>query len=173
MKLEDIKQINEKDDSSRLSDEQFQMAYDLVRKNELDKAEIKELAKELSEKEGFGRSNNSADFVLNRMHVLVHGLAPHGETEARAETMFTIPETMKAFAKKKGIDVFDSIQKAKLDLKNRPKKVDQKTATAAMSEYYKAHKATLPKNISNFREEIIKDIMAGEEVAAVFGKYKK
>lgn len=187
MRLNDIKPLNEattdepddyqfKSDYSaeagkRLTDDQFQLAYNLVKREEMDKSQIRNAAAELSETEGFGRTVASAEFVLSRMHILVHGLAPHGETQNRAETMFTIPETMVKFAQRQGYDVFENIERAKRDLKDRPVRVKEQDAKQMMVQYYQANKDRLPKNISQHRENIILDIMAGGKPEEVFAKY--
>lgn len=109
--------------ATKLTDKHFNIAYNLVVKNELDKDVIKDLSKVMYESEEYDRTNNSAEFLLSRMHILVHGLAPHGETERRAETMFTIPETMIDYANKKGLDTVFNISYAREELKNRPVRI--------------------------------------------------
>ena len=181
MKLNEVKKLNEKDEGGgyspamgkRLADQQMEMAHKAIVKKELDKAEIKDLAKQFEESEAFGRTAGSSEFLLSRMHILIHGLAPHGETESRAETMFNIPKTMVEFANKKGIDTFENIEKAKVDLKGRPRKVKLEAAKKMMADFYKANKDKLSKNITKYREDIIKDIMAGGEPAKVFATYSK
>lgn len=174
MKLTDIKNINEDfspEMRKRLGDAQFQMAYNAVSREELTREDIKELARQFEESEVYGRTAGSAEFVLNRMHILVHGTAPIGETESRAETMFNIPETMIKFAERQGIDAFGNIELAKIDLAERPKKVKQDVATQMMADYYRMNKQFLPKNISQFRTDIIRDIMTGTSPEVAFNKY--
>jgi hypothetical protein len=105
------------------------------------------------------------------MHILVHGLAPHGETESRAEKMFGIPETMIKFANKKGYDTFENIKKAKVDLAGRPVRRKEPVARQMMAEYYRANKDRLPKDIAQHRDAIIKDLMAGLSPEEAFGRY--
>lgn len=145
----------------RFTDEHFQLALDVVKQQEMDKAEVSDHAASMAESEKFGRTKASAEFLLNRMHVLVHGIAPHGETEKRAETMFTIPKSMIDFANRHGYDTFENIEQAREDLRNRPKKVKRPEAQQMMFQYYQEHKNTLPHNIRHYREHIIDQIMQG------------
>jgi len=159
------------DSGKRLTDEQFQMAYKLVSREELDKRDIKQLATELADSEGYGRTADSAEFVLSRMHILVHGIAPYGETANRAESMFTIPKTMMQFAERQGYDVYDNIAQAKRELMGRPIRVKEEVAKKMMAEYYRANKDRLPKEIVQHREELIRDIMAGVKPEEAFAKF--
>lgn len=157
-----LSQIMEQDDgSSRITDAQMQMAYNAIVPQELDTAEIADLAKQFGESDAFGRTAGSASFLLPRMHILVHGVAPHGETERRAETMFTIPQKMIDFANRMGLDTVYNIEAAREELRNRPVRVKRDDAVFMMSDYYKANKANLPKDIIKHREEIIDRLMAG------------
>lgn len=154
--------------SGRLTDTHFNLAYNAVKREELDKAEINDLAKELADHEEYGRSADSAQFVLNRMHILVHGVAPHGETEKRAETMFSIPKTMVQFANEKGLDTDFNIEHAREELRNRPARVKRPEAMKMMSDYYMKNKDSLPKNVRDYREDIIELIMKGTSPELAF-----
>lgn len=161
----------EMDLRGRLTDEHFELAFKAVRGDEKTKEEISDLATELSEHEKYGRSKASADFILNRMHILVHGVAPHGETERRAETMFTIPKTMIEFANKKGLDTDFNIEHAREELRNRPARIKRPEAMKVMSDYYMKNKDSLPKDIRQHRDAIITDLMTGQPPEKVFAKY--
>lgn len=172
MKLADLVESDFSTESGRsLNDTHFEMAFNAIKNKELDKAGIKDLAKEFGESDKFDRTADSAEFVLSRMHILIHGLAPHGETQNRAETMFTIPKTMIDFANRKGLDTFENIERAKIDLKGRPIKRKQPEATKMMADYYKANKDKLPKDIAKQRENLIKDIMSGLSPEEAFARY--
>lgn len=160
MKLSQIVE-NYSESGKALSDAQLQQAYDAVIQRELDKAEIADLAKQFGESDAYGRTAGSAAFLLSRMHILVHGLAPHGETEHRAETMFQIPQKMIDFANRKGLDTMYNIEAAREELRSRPVRVKMPQALEIMSNYYKANKAYLPKNIAQHRDEIIDRLMGG------------
>jgi hypothetical protein len=153
--------MEQDDGSSRITDAQMQMAYDAIVQKELDKTEIDDLAKQFGESDAFGRSYGSATFLLPRMHILVHGVAPHGETESRAEKMFGIPQRMIDFANRKGLDTLYNMEAAWEELRNRPVRVKREEAKQIMANYYRANKAALPKNIGQRREEIIDRLMNG------------
>lgn len=143
---------------------QIEMAYNAIIIKELDTDEINDLAIEFGESAEFGRSKGSAIFLLNRLHILIHGIAPHGETEKRAEIMFQINQSLEDFAQDKGIETELNILLAREDLQHRPVtvKFNKEDARSMMASFYKQHKLTLPKNIVNFRDSIIKNIMAGK-----------
>jgi hypothetical protein len=183
MKLVELSPVFEKFDNKqssgitrkRLTTELFDMVFNAVKGHELNLAEISAIATEMQEKEAFDRTVGAAKFMLGRMHILVHGSAPQGMTEKAAETFFTPSAPMNAYAKTKGIDVGDSISKARIDLKNRKAKVKQKDATQMMSVYYKDNKAKLPttKELSKHRNDIIKSIMLGMTPKEAFDRVIK
>lgn len=168
MKLHDLFEDFSPESGKRLSDQQMQLAFNAVRRQELDKAEIADLARQFEENDVYGRTKESAEFLLTRMHILVHGLAPHGETERRAETMFRIPNTMIDYANRKGIDTVYNIEHAREELRNRPVRRKRPEAKKMMFDYYKANKADLPKNINQYREEIVDRLMQGISPESAF-----
>jgi len=85
--------------------------------------------------------------------------------------MFSIPKKMIDFANRKGIDTFENIKKAKLDLKGRSVKRKEPEAKKMMSDYFQANKDKLPKDIGAKRDDIIKDIMAGLTPAEAFNRH--
>lgn len=151
-----------------LSDAQLQLAYDAVIHHELDKAEIADLAKQFGEGDAYGRTSDSAAFLLSRMHILVHGVAPLGETEHRAETMFQIPNKMIEFANRKGLDTLYNIEAAREDLRTRPVRVKRPAALEIMAAYYKANKDRMPRDIASHREEIVDRLMNGAKPEEAF-----
>lgn len=181
MKLAQIKPVYERFENDhsavsrkRLEDSHFELAFKAVKNKELDQSEIKDLAKEMGEKEEFDRTDKSAVFILSRMHVLVHGMAPHGFTERSAERLFQPSGPMNRFAKAKGIDVDGSISKAKQELQNRPVRIKEPEAKKMMSDYYRANKDKLKpsKEIGKYRNKIIADLMAGKKPEEVFAQFK-
>ena len=165
MKITDVQ-----NESDQFTDEQFELVYDKIKDKEFDKDEISDLAQELEESDDFGRTKGSAKFALTRMHILIHGVAPDGETERRAETMFTIPNTMNEFATRKGIDTFENIERAREELKHRPVRVKYDKAKEMMHSYYHENKDWLPRDIAKSREDIIDSIMNGDEPDEAFSK---
>lgn len=171
MRLQELLEQDYTAAGTRFTDAQFELAYRAVSKAEMTKEEINDAAQMLAERDEFGRSKASAEFVLTRMHILVHGLAPIGETEKRAETMFTIPRTMIQFAQRKGLDVYDNIEYAREELKTRPVRVKRPEAVRLMADYYNANKHSLPRGIATHREEIINLIMNGTPPAEAFNQF--
>lgn len=158
---------------TRWKDEELSVVYQAMvnARNEMSIEETTDLAKELSEKEGFERTARGALFALNRMHVLIHGVAPHGVPERTAEAMCTPPETMIAFAEKQGIKTGSNIAKAKAEAKTRKPKIKRPEAMKMMSDYYMANKDKLPKDIAKRREEIIDSIMDGKAPEEAFAQF--
>lgn len=111
------------------------------------------------------------------MHILLHGVAPEGETPNRASTMFNIPRRLAQFVVDQGDldwdDLHYHIEEAKRELAERPvtKKLTREDALKAMSDFYKANRASLPKDIVQHREEIVQDIMNGVPPDQAFAKY--
>ena len=166
MKITDF----QNESGTRFTDEQLELVYGKIKDEEFDKDEISDLAQELEESDDFGRTKESAKFALTRMHILIHGIAPDGETERRAETMFTIPNTMNEFAARKGIDTFENIERAREELKHRPVRVKREDAKEMMLDYYHENKDWLPKDIAKDREDIIDSIMNGDDPDEAFSK---
>ena len=178
MKIVDLKPVYEAFEQdfsaqagSRWNDQELELAFQAVKKAEMSKEEVSDTAREMTERDGFDRTVAGAEFALNRMHILVHGSAPQGETESRAEKMFGIPDTMLKFANKKGYDTVSNIRKAKIDLKGRPVRRKEADAKQMMSQYFMANKVNLPKDIAQHREAIIADLMAGLSPEEAFGRY--
>ena len=149
--------------ATQLTDNHYDIAYKLVINKELDKDEIKDLSVELNEGDDYDRNHNSAEFLLSRMHILVHGIAPHGETQNRAETMFTICEKMIDYANRKGLDTMFNIELAKVDLADRPIRVKYEIAKKMVSDYY----FSIPKDnrpVVVDRDNVIEQVMSGTAV---------
>ena len=54
----------------------------------MSKEEIADFAREMVESGRYPRTVESLRFILNRMHIVLHGVAPEGETQSRADVMF-------------------------------------------------------------------------------------
>lgn len=171
MKLIDLV---ESDDSRAISTEDMEMVFKRVEPKELYKEDIADIANELAEDSEFGRNKASAEFLLNRMHVLIHGIAPHGETQNRAEKMFNASRPLIDFINKKGYDVDGNLEKARIELANRLVKVKRPEALKRVAEYFKNIKEKITKEEADVfrknKENIVKDIMNGIEPAEAFKK---
>lgn len=157
----------------RWDDDELKIVLKAVKKAEMSREEVSDRAKELAERDDFNRTVDGIMFALNRMHILIHGMAPQGESAARAETMFKIPESMIKYAQRNGYDAFENIKKAKIDLQGRPVRVKQQAATQMMSDFFKANKDGLPGDIGQHREDIIKSIMTGLLPGEAFAQFTK
>lgn len=157
----------------RWNDDELNIVLKNVKNAELSKEEIHDRAKDLVERNDFNRTVDGILFAMNRMHILIHGIAPQGESAARAETMFKIPESMIKFAQSKGYDAFENIKKARIDLQGRPVRVKQDVATRLMSDFYKENKDSMPGDIGQHRDDIIKSIMTGLSPDESFARFTK
>lgn len=157
------------------TDEELAVVYKAIvnARNELSIEETTDMAKELSGKENFDRTERGALFALNRMHVLLHGVAPHGVPERSAEAMCIPPDKMIKFADKQGVKTTDNIASAKAEAKTRVKKVKIKRADATkmMSTYFMANKDKLPPTVRDHREDIISSIEDGLSPEEAFARF--
>lgn len=172
MRLCEIEDIHA---TGRLTNEELGLAYDRLMRSEMTKEEINDFAKDFTTSGRYPRTAGSLIFVMSRMHILLHGVAPEGETQSRADTMFNIPQSMIDYVLGRGdLDEEDlrlHIRNAEEDLAARPVRLRKEDALKVMSEFYRAHKPTLPKDIGSHREEILSDIMNGVPAEQAFAKY--
>jgi hypothetical protein len=164
----------------QLTDEDYEAAYGKLQRNEMTKEQINSFATFLADK-GEARSIESAKFIINRMHILLHGAVPEGETAQRAETMFKIPKTMINFILKKGVldmdDINEHIGLAKKDIAERAaaanKKLNRKDATQAMADFYRKNSDKIKTSAKKAREQIINMIMKGSTPEQAFSTHFK
>ena len=162
------------DAGKRLPPELLTIAFEAL-KDRKTSVDIEDIAREILE-QGYTRTVGSARFTLNRMHILIHGVAPYGVTEKAAEKMFRPPQTMQDFVEGKGINVNENLMNAKEEIKNRPKKVRRKEATKMFSAYYFENKDFIDRakftgmNQAN-RERVIKMIMSGITPEEAFAQF--
>jgi hypothetical protein len=178
MKLSDIKPLHEAfeqdfspNTGKRLHNVHFELAYNAVKKEVLTIQDIKELAKIMEQNEAFDRTVGSAIFILTRMHILVHGMAPYGVTEKSAEEFFKSSKPMENFVETKGIDVDKSMLTARAELKTRPVLVNKDVAAQAVWDYYRANKSNLPRNIINHKNNIMALVMQGIKPVEAFARF--
>jgi len=169
-----LAELYEDEQPFNISEEDMERVYKKVVNRELDASEVMDLARELIDEDGYTRNLGSARFLINRMHILIHGIAPYGVSERSAETMFTAPKPLISFIEKKGYDADKNIKHAKEEVKTRRAKVKKDVATKMMADYYKANKKKFtPEQDKKLRAErgnIIKDIMSGTKPADAFTK---
>lgn len=175
MKCHEILNENDQPDTGHLSDSELTVVYNHLGQSQMSKEEIDQAADQIIDGIEYQRSKQSAIFALTRMHILVHGVAPEGETQNRADTMFQIPNKMIQFVVNQGDydqdDLHAHIEHAKEELANRPVKKSRNKATEMMAKYYQQHKQMLPHTVKDYREQIIQDIMDGMSAEDAFEKY--
>lgn len=164
--------------TGRLTDEEFSLAYNKLVQNEMSKEEIKNFARDMVAEGRYPRSEQSLIFLMSRMHIILHGLAPEGETQNRADVMFRDTQPIINYVLKRGEldeeDIRYHIGQAREELANRPPprvKIKPEDARKMMSDFYMANKDTLPRNIGQQRNQIIQDIINGMSAEEAFSKY--
>lgn len=177
MKLIDLFEQDEERVTGRLGPEEFELAYNKLAQNEMSKEEIRDFAREMVESGRYPRSANSLIFLLSRMHIILHGVAPEGETQNRADVMFRDTKPIIDYVIQRGDldmeDIEQNIGDAKEELASRPiiRKVKKEEALRMMSEYYKANKERIPRNIQQYREQIVQAIMNGVSPEQAFAQF--
>lgn len=168
--------------TGRLSDEEFEIAYNKLSQNEMSREEIMDFSKEMVETGRYPRTVRSLYFLMSRMHIILHGIAPEGETETTAEVMFQDTKPIVDYVLKRGDldeeDVQHHIGQAREELATRPKKETKEEYAARLDKaqkdmfaYYKANKARMPKNVVAHKEEIVQSIMQGLSPEEAFQRY--
>lgn len=162
-----------RDENWNISDDDMEVVYKkLIKEPELDQQQVKNLANELVDEGEFSRNYGSAMFIIPRMHTLIHGMAPYGYTERSARVMFQPARPLIQFMERKGYDVPHQLASAKRDASMRNARLKSEDAKKVMSDYYKSIKNTLTRKqhmkLKSAREEIIRNLMAGRPVQAVF-----
>lgn len=179
--LHDNNSIDEPATTGKLSYEQMKMAYDKLKQTQLTKEEIADLAQQFADQGDYARTKDSAIFLLSRMHILLHGIAPEGETKERANTMFKISNNMKQFVLDQGdLDMEDinyHIGEAVKELQTRKtvSKLNKEDATRVMVDYYKANKAMISDQVRHYltRQDIVQNIMNGQSPEEAFQPFMK
>ena len=154
--------------TGRLTDDELGLAYEKLRQNEMSKEEIHDWSRQQVEDGRYPRSPESLKFVLSRMHIILHGVAPEGESPNRADVMFRDTQPIINFVLSKGEldeeDIQMHIGHAREELAQRqpPKaKLKREDALRMMADYYKEHRDILPNNIAKFRDQIVNSILGG------------
>lgn len=163
MKLRDI--FESYDMSKRgtnFSEEELETLYTIIaHQKELDRQDLKHIAAQLNETGKWTRGIFSAELGLARMHVLVHGVAPHGVSERTAEGWMTPSGPMDKFARSKGIDVDNNVKRARRELAGRRAKLGYEDAKNMMADYAKHNRHLITPAVRKYRDKIIADIQAG------------
>lgn len=157
----------------RLPPELLAKAFNAIKHREFDWEEILDLSMEFGEADDYSRTAGSAKFLLARMHVLVHGIVPHGVSQGSEKLFFRVSQSMIDFVNEEigSEEAAANIDRARNELAGRPDPVNQKQATQMMFNYYRTNKANLPANITRHREDLIKDIIAGLTPEEAFARH--
>lgn len=170
-----------------ITDEQWELCYDKMMEanngNVLTNEDIIDAAKELAESEKYGRSENSAWFSINRLHVLVFGVAAHGITEQRAETLFAECETAKRFVELLGYtteEIDRNLAQARKEMAKRAAEMRRlaqlkKDAHKINFQYWKENRDQYNKRTQDalraHRDDIIDAIGNGVPVEEAYAQY--
>ena len=160
-----------------ISERDMEIVYRALRnKGELDQADVGPLAQELvDEFDGYSKNVGSAKFVINRMHVIMHGMAPLGVTEHSAQQFFQPAKPLIRFMSGKGFNPQEAINLARDEARTRKRKRKTDEARQVMADYYKRIKQTLTpqqdKALRASRQQIIQALMAGDTPEDVFGQF--
>ena len=147
---------------TRFTPGELEIVYDalLGHNEELDISDVKSMAQAISEREDWDRNVGSAKFAIARMHVLFHGVAPHGVTERTAEKWMIPSKPMDEFAKGKGINVDTMVSRAQRELKGRKIQVSYEDAKKQIYDHFVKVIRPLGHSSKEFdRDILVQDVM--------------
>lgn len=164
--------LYEADSTFNISDDDMEIVFQVMKNQpELHVRDIKGVAEEIMDETAYSRNVGSAQFLIQRMHVILHGLAPHGVTERTAEAWMTPSGPLFKFMAKKGFEPEERIRQARVDLKGRKPQITYDQAKKQMSDEARSlDKQTLQVLIPK-KNEIMADIMAGLTARESFNRH--
>jgi hypothetical protein len=171
-----LAELFENAETHAISAEDMEHVYNaLKKKGELDQRDVGPLAAELADEyDAFSRTKGSAEFIINRMHVLMHGMAPTGYTEHSAETFMQPARPLIAFMRNKGHDTQEAIYQAQEEAKERVAKLKREPAIKAVIDYYRQIKSSLTPQqdriVRASKEQLTQAMMAGNKIDVVFSQ---
>jgi len=177
MRLIDLFEDEGEQVAHNISPADMEVVYQALKdKGELDVADVVPLAQELADEfGGYSRNAGSARFVINRMHVIMHGMAPLGVTEHSAQQFFQPARPLIAFMAEKGYNPQEAINMAKDEARTRMTKRKKAEAVKVMAAYYKQIKPTLTpqqdKAVRAARDQIVQGLETGATPEDVFGQF--
>lgn len=159
------------------SDEDLKLLLRDVEQSEFSKEEMNQMAMEFAEKyaERLGRTKAGISQILMQLHMVVYGKFPDGVIVYPGKWQ-SVSRRMIDFAVQNGYpEAARNIETAKVDMAKRierkKSKLKRPDAVTKMSEYYKANRDRLPKDITKRREEIVQSMMDGLSVEEAFGRF--
>lgn len=175
---------------TRLTDEEFEIAYNKLVQNEMSKEEIDEYSHGMVDAGMYPRTKNSLQFLLTRMHIVLHGEAPSGEAPERADVMFKDTKPIIDYVLRQGHldeeDIEYHIGNAKEELATRKtrKEIEADEAEAyalrrdayyRMYDYYRANKDSMPKkfvqDVARYKEDLTDAVASGLSPEKAFAPY--
>lgn len=178
MKLEELFEQDEKMGGEwNISERDMEIVYSALRnRGELDQSDVLPLAQELvDEFDGYSRNVGSARFLINRMHVIMHGMAPLGVTEHSAQQFFQPARPLIQFMSAKGYNPEEAINLARDEARTRLTKRKEEDARNLMASYYRQIRQTLTpqqdKNVRANRDQLIQGLKTGASPEDVFGQF--
>ena len=179
MKLLDLFEMPESAVAGQVSDwnispRDMQVVYDALRnRGELDISDVTPLAKELvDEHGGYSKNTGSARFLINRMHTIMHNMAPLGVTEHSAEQFMTPARPLIAFMAEKGYNTKEAINLARDEARTRLVTVKHGEALKQVVGYYRQNKPSLnpqqDKLVRTNKDQLVKQVETGVKVEDAF-----
>lgn len=177
MKLFEIAEERTEQFHKKWSDEDLKLLLSDVARSEFSKEEMNQMALEFAEKyaERLGRTKAGISQILMQLHMVVYGKFPDGVIVYPGKWQ-SVSKRMIDFAVQNGYrEAVRNIESAQVDMAKRierkKSKLKEPDAIAKMSEYYKANRDTLPKDIVKRRKDIIQSMMDGLSVEEAFGRF--
>ena len=162
MKVYEILFEQDEESTWQISEDDMEIVFQAMKnKPELHVRDINGLAHEIIDETEYSRSPGSAKFLIQRMHVIIHGIAPHGASERTAATWMVPARPLLDFMANKGYKPEERIRQARIELKGRKPKITQEQATQMMSDAARGLDPEQRRLLSPMRNELIADIMAG------------
>ena len=159
-----------------MSSEELAQLVKIVEPEEMSKSDIKMAAHDLGGSNGFLRSPAAAELSLIRIHAMIHGILPHGESP-RASNFFNPSGPMVDFLRRQGYDVDVKLEAAKRDSQERMEAKNRKrtkeVALSTMSSFYKEHRNNLDPSVTKHRDEIVQKLMSGETPEEALARFVK
>lgn len=183
MKLDDLTQEDTRQTgSANISDDQLKLAYEEIHRQRMSVEELNDIAADIADRPDSERTKGSYEFILARLHTLIHGYAPYGMSETRAETMFRATTNMAEFVDAMGYDVKMNIEQARGEMKiraaeERRRKELSANAQRIVLDYYKTNKDELKKthsaDLSKKRDELVAMVSNDVSVEDAFNRFIK
>lgn len=164
--------LKEADGTFNISNDDMEIVFQAMKNQpELHVRDIKGVAEEIMDETAYSRNVGSAKFVIQRMHVILHGMAPHGVTERTAEAWMTPAKPLLKFMASKGFEPEERIRQARINLKGRKPQITYDQAKQMMADEAKNIDSATVRILVPKKNEIMSDIMAGLTARESFNRH--